>query len=179
MTVEELDAFGMRRMDDDDIERTLSNRSVGVLGIPTDGAPMLRPLSYWFDGEDALYFVYVLAGDSEKQALTDRADAARFLVYNVDAPFNWRSVLLTGTVEAVAPAEREALEERLDISWRPELFERAAEASRDATRTDAESEANRGGTTAIYRFDIGERAGIKQLELPPELREPSSEGRME
>jgi len=163
MTVDELDAFGMRQMDDDDIEQTLAKQSVGVLGIPTDGAPMLRPLSYWFDGEDALYFVYVLAGESEKQALTDRAEAAQFLVYHVDAPFNWRSVLLTGSVEAVDGAEREALEERLDISWRPDLFERAAESE----------------TTAIYRFDVDERAGIKQLELPPELREPDSAGRME
>jgi len=163
MTVDELEPFGMRRMDDDDIERTLSNQSVGVLGIPTDGAPALRPLSYWFDGDDALYFVYVLGGESRKRRLSDSAAVARFLVYNVEAPFNWRSVLLTGSIEAVSAAEREALEERMDISWRPDLFERAAESE----------------TTAIYRFDIEERAGIKQLELPPELREPDSSGRME
>jgi len=163
MTVDELEAFGMRRMDDGDIERTLSTQSVGVLGIPTDGAPSLRPLSYWFDGEDALYFVYVLGGESRKQRLSDSADVARFLVYNVEAPFNWRSVLLTGTIGEVSEAEREALEERMDVSWRPDLFERAAESE----------------TTAIYRFDIDDRAGIKQLELPPELRAPDSAGRME
>ncbi len=163
MTVDELDAFGMRRMDDDDIRRTLSKRSVGVLAVATDGAPSMRPLSYWYDGEDALYFVYVLAGGSEKQRLTDAADAAQFLVYSVETTFNWRSVLLTGTVEAVSDAEREALEERMDIAWRPDLFERAAESQ----------------TTAIYRFDIEEWDGIKQLELPPELREPDSSGQME
>ena len=163
MTVDELDAFGMRRMDDDDISKTLENQRVGVLAVATDGAPSMRPLSYWYDGEDALYFVYVLAGDSEKQRLTDAADAAQFLVYSVETTFNWRSVLLTGTIGEVSAAEREALEERMDISWRPDLFERAADSE----------------TTAIYRFDIAERNGIKQLELPPELREPSSEGRME
>jgi nitroimidazol reductase NimA-like FMN-containing flavoprotein (pyridoxamine 5'-phosphate oxidase superfamily) len=105
----------------------------------------------------------VRAGDSEKRRLTDAADAAGFLVYSVETTFNWRSVLLTGTVSAVSDAEREALEERMDIGWRPDLFERAAESE----------------TTAIYRFDIAERSGIKQLELPPELREPSAEGRME
>ena len=124
MTVDELDAFGMRQMDGDDIERTLSKESVGVLGVPTGGAPMLRPLSYWYDGEDALYFVYVLGGDSEKKTLSDRAEAAQFLVYHVDAPFNWRSVLVTGRLKEVPEAERDALEERLDISWRPDLFER-------------------------------------------------------
>jgi len=163
MTVDELEAFGMRQMDDDDIDGTLSRESVGVLGLPTDGAPSLRPLSYWFDGEDALYFVYVLGGESRKQRLSESADVARFLVYDVEAQFNWRSVLLTGTIGEVSAAEREALEERMDVAWRPELFERAAESE----------------TIAIYRFDIDDRAGIKQLELPPELREPDSAGRME
>ena len=163
MTVEDLDAFGMRQMDGDDIEQTLSNQSVGVLGVPTDAAPMLRPLSYWYDGDDALYFIYVLGSESEKATVTDRADVAQFLVYSVETTFNWRSVLLTGSVEAVSDAERAALEERMDIAWRPDLFERAAESR----------------TTAIYRFEIEERAGIKQLELPPELREPDSSGRME
>ena len=51
----------------------------------------------------------------------------------------------------------------MDVAWRPELFERAAESE----------------TIAIYRFDIDDRAGIKQLELPPELRAPDSAGRME
>lgn len=153
----------MRRMDDDDIDGTLGSQNVGVLGLPTDGAPSLRPLSYWFDGEDALYVVYVLGDESRKRTLSDRADAARFLVYSVETTFNWRSVLLTGTIEAVSDAEREALEAEMDIGWRPELFERAAESA----------------TTAIYRFDIDERAGIEQLELPPELRGPSSESRME
>jgi len=163
MTVDELEAFGMRQMDDGDIDGTLSRESVGVLGLPTDGAPSLRPLSYWFDGEDALYFVYVLGGESRKQRLSESADVARFLVYDVEAQFNWRSVLLTGTIGEVSAAEREALEERMDVAWRPELFERAAESE----------------TIAIYRFDIDDRAGIKQLELPPELREPDSAGRME
>ncbi len=163
MTVEDLDSFGMHRMDDDDIEQTLANQSVGVLGVPSDDAPMLRPLSYWYDGDDALYFIYVLGSESEKQTVTDQAGVAQFLVYSVETTFNWRSVLLTGTIEAVSDAERTALEAEMEVAWRPDVFERAAESK----------------ATAIYRFDIGDRDGIKQLDLPPELREPSSEGRME
>lgn len=163
MTVDELESFGMRQMDDDDIERTLARQSVGVLGLPTDGAPGLRPLSYWFDGEDALYFVYVLGGESRKRELSDHADVARFLVYHVDAPFNWRSVLLTGDIEEVPADESADVEAQMDVTWRPELFRRAAESE----------------TVALYRFGIDEWAGIKQLELPPELRERDSSGRME
>jgi len=163
MTVPELEEFGMHRMDESDITQTLSNQSVGVLAVPTEGAPSMRPLSYWFDGEDALYFVYVLGDESRKQQLSDSADIARFLVYNVETTFNWRSVLLTGGIEAVPDADRTQIQGQMETSWRPELFERAATTE----------------TTAIYRFDIDDWAGIEQLELPPELREPSSEGRME
>ena len=158
MTLDELDDYGMHRMDDDDIEGTLERQSIGVLGVSTDAAPMLRPLSYWYDGESSLYFVYVLGVDSQKAALSQRADTAGFLVYNIETTFNWRSVLLTGTLSEVSDEERAAIESEMDVAWKPDLFERAAE-----------SEA-----TALYRFDIQERAGIKQLELPADLRDGSS-----
>jgi nitroimidazol reductase NimA-like FMN-containing flavoprotein (pyridoxamine 5'-phosphate oxidase superfamily) len=150
MTIDEYEEYGMRRMDDDDIKQTLSNQSVGVLGLPTESAPCLRPLSYWFDGESKLYFVYVLSTDSQKTALSDRANTAQFLVYRIETTFNWRSVLLTGTVERVPEDDREAIEETMDISWRPELFERG---------TGPEN-------TGLYQLQIDERDGIKQLERP-------------
>ncbi|KAA9398860.1 pyridoxamine 5'-phosphate oxidase family protein [Haloarcula sp. CBA1130] len=158
MTVTELEDYGMLQMDGEDIDKTLERKSVGVLGVPTDSAPLLRPLGFWYDGESALYFVYVLGADSQKVTASDHADIAQFLVYDIETTFNWRSVLLTGTIERVPDDERAAIEERIDTSWKPDLFERAAE-----------SEA-----TALYRFRIDDRTGIKQLELPPELRTESS-----
>ena len=41
----------------------------------------MRPLSYWYDGEAALYFVYVLAGESEKQGLTDEQTVLSARIY--------------------------------------------------------------------------------------------------
>lgn len=158
MTVPELDAYGMLQMDSEDIEQILERKDIGVLGVPTDAAPLLRPLSFWYDGESALYFVYVLGADSRKVTASDRADVARFLVYDIETTFNWRSVLLTGAIERVPDDERRAIEEQIDASWKPDVFERAAESE----------------TTALYRFRIDDRAGIEQLELPPELRTESS-----
>ncbi|WP_336337782.1 pyridoxamine 5'-phosphate oxidase family protein [Haloarcula brevis] len=158
MTVDELDDYGMLRMDDEDIERTLERKSVGVLGVSTDAEPLLRPLSYWYDGESDLYFVYVLGSDSRKATVSDEADVAGFLVYDIETTFNWRSVLLTGTIERVSDDERAAIEARIDTDWKPDLFERAAESE----------------ITALYRFRITDKSGIKQLELPPELRTDSS-----
>lgn len=138
----------MFRMDDDDIQQTLSAESTGILGLPAESAPCLRPLSYWFDGDSRLYFVYVLGSDSRKVALSERADAARFLVYKIHRSFNWQSVLLTGTIERVPEDERAAIEEELDLSWRPELFEQ------DPGPV----------STGLYRFEITDRSGVKQLE---------------
>ena len=163
MTLEQLEEYGMLQMDSGDIEKTLERKSIGVLGVPTDSAPLLRPLSFWYDGESALYFVYVLGSDSRKVTVSDQADVARFLIYDIETTFNWRSVLLTGTIERVPDDERRAIEDQIDISWKPDVFERAAE-------TEA---------TALYRFQIDDRAGIKQLELPPELRSESSSSRPE
>ena len=163
MTVAELEDFGMLQMDREDIEKTLQRKSIGVLGVPTDTAPLLRPLSFWYDGDAALYFVYVLGTDSRKVTASDNAAVARFLVYDIETTFNWRSVLLTGALERVPDDERVAIEDQMDTSWKPDVFERAA-------KTEA---------TALYRLRIDDRAGIKQLELPPELRTESSSSRPE
>lgn len=152
MIADEFEVYGMHNMDEEDIHQTLSNESVGVLGLPSESGPCLRPLSYWFDGESSLYFVYVLGTDSRKVALSERANVAQFLVYKIYRTFNWRSVLLEGTLDRVPQEQQETVEENIDISWRPELFERA---------TDSEN-------TRLYQFQITDKHGIKQLERPTE-----------
>jgi nitroimidazol reductase NimA-like FMN-containing flavoprotein (pyridoxamine 5'-phosphate oxidase superfamily) len=152
MTVDELEAYGTERMDDDGIEQLLSNRTTGVLALPAEGAPSMRPLSFRFDGDSSLHFVYVVGEGSRKAELSDRADAAQFLVYSMETPFNWRSVLLTGSISRVPRAEADAVAEAMETT-RPDLFERALAAE------DIE----------LYRFDVEERTGIKHLGLPPEL----------
>jgi hypothetical protein len=159
MTVDDLSEYGIERMSETDIHGLLSSRSVGVLGLPTDGPPMLRPLSFWFDGESTLYFVYVLGEQSRKHERSQQTETARFLVYSAETPFNWRSVLLTGSITAVAESERETILEAMEIRWRPEVFEQASIAE----------------PTVLYQFEIQEQAGIKHLGLPPGLEPASSD----
>jgi len=156
MTVEDLTEYGMEPMTDETIRRFLSAQHTGVLGISTDGEPLLRPLSFWFDGDSALYFVYVLGDESRKQQVTAAVETARFLVYSAETPFQWRSVLLSGSLSEVPESELSAVLDEMEIRWRPELFERASVAE----------------PTALYRFDIVEQTGIKQLGLPPGLESP-------
>jgi len=154
MTIDELEAYGTERMDGGEIDQLLSNRTTGVLALPAEGAPSMRPLSFHFDGDAALHFVYVVGEESRKSELSERADAARFLVYSMETPFNWRSVLLAGTIERVPEDEADAVGDVMAAA-RPDLFERALSAE----------------ATELYRFDVEERTGIKHLGLPPELED--------
>lgn len=152
MVLEGLEAYGLERMTDDDIAAFLATQRVGTLGLPTEGAPYMVPLSFGYDPEDdadALYFTYLLGSQSRKLDLTRRAETAGFLVYSVESMFNWRSVSLTGTLQEVPQAQWGSLEDVLSSAWRPELFQSAG----------------LGGEITVYRFDIDERVGIRHTGL--------------
>jgi len=161
MTVDDLGEYGMVRMDDEEVRALLSSHGVGVLGLPGDGAPSLRPMTYGYDAEaDALYFLYIVGSGSRKAASSDRAEAARFLVYSAETQFNWRSVLLTGQIDAVPDSETDAIEERVSLPWQPDLFRRAGAEER----------------TRLYRFEITEWAGLKHVGLPPAFAASDADG---
>lgn len=151
MALDDLTEFGMVEMTDDEVRGFLTSQRAGVLGLPTGGAPSLRPMSYAYDGDRALYMLYVLGSGARKADLSDVADVARFLVYSAESPFNWQSVLLTGDVTAVPEDERASVAETVELTWRPEVFERASTAA----------------TTRLYRFHVDEWSGIKHTGLPP------------
>jgi len=150
MTVADLTEHGIERMDEAAISGFLSSQQVGVLGLPADGAPIMRPLSFVYDGDECLYLHYVVGSESEKATASDRASAARFLVYKAETTFNWRSVLLTGQIDAVPDDELDALEDQVTLPWQPDRLDAAGTAA----------------GTALYRFTITDRHGIKHTGLP-------------
>jgi len=151
MATDDLRSAGVTRMDDEEIRAFVSNQGIGVLALPDDGAPYAIPMSFDFDGEDRLYFTYLLGGDSRKEALSDRAEAASVLVYDATSPFIWQSALLTGEITRLPADRKDDVLDALDTAWRPAVF-------RDA-------DLSRG--TAIYEFRIVESTGFKQAGLPP------------
>lgn len=155
MTVDELKKYGLETMRDEEIASFLDARSVGVLGLATDGRPHLVPLSYANDDADTLYFTYLLGEQSQKGEWTEETGEGRFLVYTADSMFRWESVLLDGTLRKVPPSEWGDLAEILEDAWRPELFERASTS----------------GHVRVYAFDVVEASGIKQTGLPPGIED--------
>jgi hypothetical protein len=161
MTVDELRAYGVDHMDGGEIDAFLSTHHTGVLGLPGPEAPYLVPLSYGYDGDSRLYFFYVVGEESTKDELSAQAETARFLVYTAETAFNWRSVLLRGTMREVSDEQWDAVEDEIDLPWRPDLIETASAA--EATR--------------LYRFEVEERSGIKHVGLPPGFEErPKGDG---
>jgi hypothetical protein len=69
--------------------------------------------------------------------------------------FNWRSVLLAGSINEVPEVDREAVKDKVDFGRRPEVFERASKSA----------------NTELYRFQIQEQTGIKHTGLPPGFEE--------
>lgn len=156
MTIDELAAFGLEEMDDPDIRAFLACQSVGVLGLPAgEDPPTMRPLSYWFDGERALYFQYVLPEGSRKVAASDLADQARFLVFRTETEHTLRSVLVTGPIEEVPPFDRVELVEDMDVRQRPAVLTEAL----DATES------------TLYRMTVEDWSGVASLGLPAAFEE--------
>lgn len=166
MTVDALADRGVVRMDRDEIESFLSSRDVGVLGISTGGPPLMRPISYTYDPaateeeRERLIMLYVGGEESEKLELSDRTEQAGFLVYTVDTPFTWQSVLLTGRIEPVSDSDADELRISDELPWQPEYLRMAG----------------RSQSTHIYQLDVTERAGLKQVGLPPGFEANGADG---
>lgn len=126
MSIDAIAESDAAAMTDDEMETLLEEAGVGVLALSTDDLPYVLPMSFGYDGAATLYFVYLLFGtDSRKAALSERADRARFLVYQADSMHDWQSVSLTGRLEAVDDDEWDALREAMQNAWYANVFSSA------------------------------------------------------
>ena len=81
MSVDAVAESDIDHLSDEEIREFLRDEGVGVLGLPAEEAPYLLPMSFGYDGESTLYFVFLLFGsESRKELLSERAGRARFLV---------------------------------------------------------------------------------------------------
>jgi nitroimidazol reductase NimA-like FMN-containing flavoprotein (pyridoxamine 5'-phosphate oxidase superfamily) len=159
MTVETLEAFGVEQMSAQSIADFLTSQGVGVLALPTDGVPYILPLSFGYDGDQRLYFTYIIGDTSRKATLSSDDTRASVLVYEAETPFHWRSVICEGTVQELSKSEWDAHEEAMtDNAWHPDLFEQALETDR----------------FLVYQLEIEEWTGLRHSGLPPKIKHPTS-----
>lgn len=146
MSSDTIDQTDLLDMDGEEMRAFLTEQGVGVLGLLDEEVPYLVPLSFGFDGESTLYFVFLLFGsESRKERLAGRTRRGRFLVYSATSVHEWRSVSLVGDLEVVPDDEWPALRAAMENAWYPDLFS-AADPMRGIEG---------------YRFRIDEWSGIR------------------
>ena len=140
-----IDPLQGHRMDDADIDRFLTEAGIGVLSMAKDDVPYGLPLSFGYDGDDRLYFVfrgYSAAG--RKVTYAERAETVSFLVYDLASKDRWRSVILSGSFDRIAADEWTAAREAiLDNAFRARLL----------TGGDVES------NPRVWALDVEEKSG--------------------
>ncbi|MFP8952993.1 pyridoxamine 5'-phosphate oxidase family protein [Natrialbaceae archaeon A-arb3/5] len=92
-------------MADAEIDEFLARHETGVLALARGDEPYSIPISYGYDEDDReLYLRLVSMPDSEKRAFLDADPDTRLVVYDEQESV-YRSVIATGTLENVPPAE--------------------------------------------------------------------------
>lgn len=114
-------------MSEDQIQEFLTEQGVGILTLPDGEIPYAVPMSFGYDGDSTLYFLFLLFGtESRKETLSDRAQGARFVVYAAQSMDDWQSVSLTGQISAVPEDEWDELQSAMQNAWHPDLFSSAS-----------------------------------------------------
>lgn len=92
-------------MGDAEIDEFLGEHETGVLSLARTDEPYAIPISYGYDeSERKFYMRLVSTPESEKREFLESSPAARLVVYD-ERDSSYRSVIATGTLENIPPAE--------------------------------------------------------------------------
>lgn len=127
MAPETLAEFQGIEMNDQQIDRFLRRQGFGVLSLSDGTEAYGVPVSFGYDGESRLFFVFLRVGEqSKKERFAERTNTASFTTYEVVSKHNWRSVIASGTLRRVADDEWDDVVKTIDDNaWYPSLFSEA------------------------------------------------------
>jgi nitroimidazol reductase NimA-like FMN-containing flavoprotein (pyridoxamine 5'-phosphate oxidase superfamily) len=123
-------------MTDEEIDGGLRDLGYGTLALAADDEAYGVPVSFGYDG-DRLFMNLLRFGDeSEKLAYCDRTEVACLTAYEVDSRYEWRSIVVRGTLHDVDDVEyMEGVMD--DNAWHPSLYANAiTEPKTEAIRTE-------------------------------------------
>ena len=111
-------------MDESAIDDVLTEMGVGILSMSAEGVPYGVPLSFGYDGDGSLYFLFLGAtADLRKETYADQSDVASFATFDVGSDGAWRSVIVSGALDRIGPGEWDAAREAmLDNAYRSDLL---------------------------------------------------------
>ncbi|WP_336364180.1 pyridoxamine 5'-phosphate oxidase family protein [Halalkalicoccus salilacus] len=124
-------------MEEGEIKAFLNEQGVGVLSLARGDEAYGVPISFGYDGEDRLYFVFLGIGErSRKREFAEATERASFVAYEVESKHAWTSVVAGGRVREVADEEWDALEDAIEEN-----------ASRASSRRRTPCRGSRGGSS--------------------------------
>ncbi len=92
-------------MTDAEIDDFLSRHETGVLSLARTDDPYAIPISYGYDDEAREFYMRMVSTpDSEKREFLESTPAARLVVYD-ELDSTYRSVIATGELQSIEPAE--------------------------------------------------------------------------
>lgn len=101
-------------LDEPEIDDVLTALGVGVLSMSAEGVPYGVPLSFGYDGDDSLYFVFLGATtELRKETYAERSDVASFTTFDLDPDGSWRSVVVAGPLERITIEEWDTARESM------------------------------------------------------------------
>lgn len=111
-------------MDDSGIDDVLTEAGIGVLSMSADDVPYGVPLSFGYDGDDRLYFVFIdTSAELRKERYAERTDPASFTTFEVSPDGSWKSVILSGDLDRITIDEWDTARHALaDNAYRSNLF---------------------------------------------------------
>ncbi|AUG49298.1 hypothetical protein BVU17_17160 [Haloarcula taiwanensis] len=96
------------------IDEVLAESGVGVLSMAAEGVPYGVPLSFGYDGEDTLYFVFLGATtELRKETYAEQTDVASFTTFDIGPAGAWRSVIVAGPLNRIEIDEWDTARESL------------------------------------------------------------------
>lgn len=123
MTVDDVTAVRGLEMNDQEINRTLEELGHGILALARDGDAYAVPVSFGFDGGRIFLYLIRFGDDSKKIDYSKRTNRACLTTYHTESRFDWKSVIVTGTLHEVADDDLEYMEGVMDDNaWFPLIY---------------------------------------------------------
>ncbi len=123
MTDDEVSRVQGVEMDDTQVDRTLEELGHGTLSLSRDGEAYGVPVSFGYDGERVFLYLLKFGEDSKKLAFGDATETASLTAYEMESKFDWRSVIVSGSLHDVPDDDVEHMESVMeDNAWFPTIF---------------------------------------------------------
>lgn len=124
MVTPDIEPLAHSRMSETEIDRFLTRQGIGILALARANDAYSVPLSFGYDGDDRLYFVFLQGAPASRKAeFAAATERASFSAYEVASRDDWESVHVEGPLAEVGDENWDDLVAAIeDNAWYPSLF---------------------------------------------------------